>query len=81
MKKLNKSEEKVIALLHNERVEANYVSPNFVSEFALNRGIKLSSKSVVTVSDLYIEREVIFRKKLVEALFGTPKKFRIKSDN
>lgn len=44
---------KVMKLLKKESIDPNYVSPNFVNDFANNRGISLSSDEVVRISNNY----------------------------
>ena len=44
---------KVIRLLRQNKVKAKYCSPNYVADFAFNRGIKLSSEEIVYISDTY----------------------------
>lgn len=43
----------VLNLLYDESLEAEFVSPNFVADFSLNRGIELERDEVILVSDLY----------------------------
>lgn len=43
----------VLKMLQNENVDPEYVSPNFVADFASNRGIVLTSKQVVFISNNY----------------------------
>lgn len=43
----------VLDLMYQEKVDPEYASPNFVAEFAYNRGIHLTSDEVVYISDNY----------------------------
>ena len=43
----------VLQMLRNERINSEYCNPNFVADFAYNRGIELSSNEVVYISDIY----------------------------
>ena len=45
----------VLNLMYDEGVEYEYASPNFVADFAYNRGFELSSQDVVYISDTYGE--------------------------
>jgi len=48
----------VTALLKEEGVESEYCSPNFVADFAWNRGFRLTSAEVVQISNDYMLEEV-----------------------
>ena len=43
----------VIRLLRSNQVETDYCSPNYVADFAINRGIQLTSDEVVHISNIY----------------------------
>lgn len=45
--------ELVLKMLQDETVDAEYCSPNFVADFASNRGITLTSNQVVEISNTY----------------------------
>jgi hypothetical protein len=46
---------KVLNMLHDAEVEAEYCSPNFVADFAYNRRVSLQSEEIVLVSNCYGE--------------------------
>lgn len=45
----------VLNEMYDENIEAEFASPNFVADFAYNRGFKLSSDDVVFISNVYGE--------------------------
>ena len=45
----------VLNELYDEEIESEYCSPNFVADFAYNRGYKLKSDEVVLISNYYGE--------------------------
>ena len=45
---------KVMKLLKDAKIDESLVSPNFVADFAYNRGISLSSYDVVYISNSYL---------------------------
>jgi hypothetical protein len=47
---------KVLNLLHDEEVDMEYCSPNYVADFAYNRGVNLQSEEVVMISNYYGEK-------------------------
>jgi len=44
---------KISDLLQKEKIKDKYISPNFVKDFAHNRGIDLTSEQVVNISNKY----------------------------
>jgi hypothetical protein len=49
--------EKVYNLMLEEGIETDMASPNFVADFAYSRGIYLTSREVVAISDAYENEE------------------------
>lgn len=47
---------KVLNLLYDEGADPEYASPDFVADFAYNRGIALQSDDVVFISNVYGEK-------------------------
>lgn len=43
---------KVLTMLHDNGIDSDICSPNFVVDFAFNRGIRLTSSEVVLISDM-----------------------------
>lgn len=43
----------ILNLLYNSDQDPEYCSPNFVADFAYNRGFELTSDEVVYISDVY----------------------------
>lgn len=44
---------KVKRLLHQNEVDGDLCSPNYIAEFTSSRGIKLTSEEVIQISDTY----------------------------
>lgn len=50
---MNSDEQKVIKRIKRSKIDADFVSPNFVALVAYNNNIKLTSEQVVKISNEY----------------------------
>ena len=45
---------KIFTLLKKAKIDKKNISPNFIADFAYNRGINLTSNEVIIINNVYI---------------------------